>query len=715
MEQKNILELLNQIKNNLYEQEISEAVIKIEKIYNSFPDIAKKDDFFTTKEMFKYLLDYFAKDTPDPQRESIYNDIRKKLITQTDYLTEYFKAYHQTDFFNIYSKFHQKIDYYSSLINIENDTLKLEDIFLRIWLTNTTDVRFSDTMKSFFENQNIGEPNKCVIVSAISLSLFRFFDFNKLNVLFDVYINQQNEAGIRALIGIVVTLLIHYKSAGLYTEIKQNLREIDVIEETNRNFEFIFLQLIKAKETEGIIKEFEVDILPKMKEMQDDIIKGFNDFDSFSSENMMDDENPGWENYFDKNPDFFEKVEKFTMRQFDGSDIFSATLGNLKNFDFFKKASNWFVPFYAENKEINDFLKGKIDDNLISEFLHNFEKASYFCNSDKYSFCLHIPDIAPVMRQTAIKMLVSEIDATQELLNEKYGNQKFQLNKSIITRYIQDLYRFYNFNKNFKGFDNIFKLNLGLHNNKIFDVIDNYSGILRSCAELSFSQKFFTDSIKLFTQTIDYGVNEADVYEKLAFANQKILNFDEALNNYLKAELFDHNKKWLFKKIGFCYLKTENYEEALKYYSKAEKEDAEDLGVLMFIGRCYISMKNYDTALKNYFKLDFFQPDNPKVMRSLAFCSLMLDKLEQTEKYLLRTIEIEPEKMDFLLLGNIFWIQKNKKEAISYYITAMNEFKTFTDFKKTFIENKDKLLQYGVSEFEITIMLDFLNSKYIRK
>lgn len=710
-DKKAIIEQLNSTKKQLLNGSVYAGMVNLKNLYYTELEMPNREDFFAIKDMFKFMIEYFAKDTPDTERENVYLKIQKDLLSHTNRLIEFYKAYQVTNSLNIYSQYHQKVDYLHILKNFETESDKIDDVFMQIWLSNDCSVEAQNTIREFIDNDSIPEFNVSIITSAITLSLFRVFDYSKLLLLFEIYQKQYGESSIRALVGIIFVIFIHEDTVKLYPEIAEKLKKIGEIDDNSKNFEFVFLQFIRSKETENIIKEFNSDILPQMKKMQNNMFENI-DFENFSSENMMDDENPGWENYFDKNPGFFEKMEKFTMRQFDGSDIFSATLGNLKNFPFFKKASNWFTPFSSENHEVIDEINDKLGENTLSEFLVAFENASYFCNSDKYSFCLHIPDIAPAMRDAAVKMLIAEIEGTQDMLNEKDGENSFDVNKSYIIRYIQDLYRFFHFNNNFNGFDNIFKMNVGVQNSEIFKEIENYSGMVRSCAELSFSQKFFNDAIALFEKAIQFGENEADIYEKTGFSYQKTKNFVKALENYKKAELFDQNKKWLFKKIGFSLIKMNNYEEALEYYQKAEKEDPEDLGTLMFIGRCYLALENYEEAQKNYFKVDFFDAENPKVMRSIALCYLKLDKYEQSEKYLQKVIEVDPTNFDFLNLGNLFWIKNEKVEAISFYVTALNEYKKFEDFKRDFNENKYIIKKHSIQDFDIQLMLDYLLMKF---
>ncbi len=707
------LEQLNRLKsakNDFIKGQMYNGIIKLENVYGTNPELPNKSQYEANKEMFRFMIEYFAKDTPDTQRNQIYEKIRTDFLLLTDKLKEYYKAYQQTDSTNIYSRYHQKIDYLSVLQDLNNHKEKTETVFVRIWLTNQVESDFVSIMSNFYESTDVSSEQKSMITSAITLSLFRFFDIKKLNILFEVYMLQIGEPSIRALVGIVLTLLIHENLTKFYPEIKENIARISNIEDTDKNFEYVFIQILKSQNTENLIKTFNEDILPQVQQMQGDFMEEF-DFEDFSSENMMDDENPGWENYFDKNPEFFEKIEEFSMQQFEGSDVFSATLGNLKNFAFFNKASSWFIPFSANNQEIRTMLTGTLPQETLDKFLDSFEKAFYFCNSDKFSFCLHIHQIATPMREMAINMLVAEIESSQELVKDQDALGNFDLNKGIIVRYVQDLYRFYNFNKNFKGFKNIFTLDIGLHKSDIFSELPNYDSILRSCAELAFYQKFYNQSCLIFEKLISNGANDANIYEKVGFSYQKLKHFELALKNYQKAEFFEYNKKWLYKKIGFSYIKLENYAKALEYYEKAEQLDPEDTGTLMFIGRCNIALKNYQEALKKFFKYDFFNPDDAKATRSIAFCSMMLQKFEQSEKYLLKTIEIEPSKFDFLSLGNIFWIKKDKKEAIKYYITATKEYENFDEFKKEYNDNKHILEEQNIDPFDINLMLDFLQMK----
>ena len=70
--------------------------------------------------------------------------------------------------------------------------------------------------------------------------------------------------------------------------------------------------------------------------------------------------------------------------QMDGTDIFMGTFSMLKKFDFFNVLKNWFLPFYASNKELQEELSKEPAEFDKGTFTESLEAAPFICNSDKY-------------------------------------------------------------------------------------------------------------------------------------------------------------------------------------------------------------------------------------------------------------------------------------------------------------------------------------------
>lgn len=54
--------------------------------------------------------------------------------------------------------------------------------------------------------------------------------------------------------------------------------------------------------------------------------------------------NPEWEELLDRNG-LTKKMQELSEMQSDGADLMMVTFSNLKQFPFFNKAVNWFLPF----------------------------------------------------------------------------------------------------------------------------------------------------------------------------------------------------------------------------------------------------------------------------------------------------------------------------------------------------------------------------------
>ena len=710
------LNILKRIKHNIYEKPLFDSILELDIFFSSDENFPAKSDFEKIKATFNFMIEYFAQDMPDPQRKDIYKSLKKDLLVVVDKIREYIKAYHQTDYKNVYSHYHQKTDVITMLAN-GNDSIanNIDLVFSGLMMKDIFDTNYKISIQEFFNDENINNLWKTLVVSAISMSLLRFFDKNKFLLLFDVFTNHSGEAKARAVVGLVLSIFVHNRRIQLYDELVEKIKSLNNRPELLEDIQFVVLQIVKSRETKEIIREFNEDILPGMIKMREDIKKMTKElnFDELEMD-TSDDENPGWENYFDENPEFFDRMEKFTMRQFSGSDVFSATLGGMKDFPFFTKISNWFMPFYAQNLEVKTAIEQSIDTDLANKFLSVFEKANYFCNSDKYSFCFHLPELPAPMRSGTLKLLIDEIEAATEMIKE---DNLADDNNVLVISYIQDLYRFFNFNKFFTGLTNIFNLNIGIHRDNVLPVLSNYDDILRASAELYFSQKLYKEAAESFEKIINTGRSSADIFEKAAFSYQKQKNFAKALDLYKKAELFDENKKWLFKKIGFCNLKLMNYQEALKFYQEAAKIDPDDLSILAKIARCQTELGYFKDALNNYFKIDYYKPNNVKTMRSIAYCAYKLEKFEQAKNYANRCISAESHRFDFFILGNIAWVENDIKEAIAYYQTAMfddNKMK-FQDFLAEFREYWQFLKDHNIDDFQIQLMVDYLQKLYYQK
>ena len=86
-----------------------------------------------------------------------------------------------------------------------------------------TDVQF---IKSVFDLENIEWYEKSLIVSAVTLSMMRYFDNNKMDLLFHFYETGLFQVKQRALTGILILFLLYDKRVKYYRALNEKIQKI---------------------------------------------------------------------------------------------------------------------------------------------------------------------------------------------------------------------------------------------------------------------------------------------------------------------------------------------------------------------------------------------------------------------------------------------------------------------------------------------------------
>jgi len=128
--------------------------------------------------------------------------------------------------------------------------------------------------------------DKCLVVSAITLSLFRYFDPRKFELLFDIADARENQVWQRSLSGLVLALFIYNKRISLYSDLIARLSLYQGNPEFERNLELIYIQIIKSQDTEKINRKFQEEIYPEMMKLRPRLEDKL-DLENILSENPM--------------------------------------------------------------------------------------------------------------------------------------------------------------------------------------------------------------------------------------------------------------------------------------------------------------------------------------------------------------------------------------------------------------------------------------------
>ena len=683
------------------------------------------DEYRNLEETYQFMLKYTVEGIRDPERQKIYRKLIVSAFDLADRLNgaislrvspsvdyEKKRMFGDEEIADMGTFLISLGDYY--LNNpVADDGPSSEDtaarhrqmrrLFCHIWFRDKLSSSESEAMRIFFQNNPVPVHYRSFMVTAVTLSLLHCFDQAKFSLLFDACSTGEEEIRQRALVGLLISLYRYDSRLTFYPEITGRLKLLAEEHGFLQNLERIIIQLLRSKETEKLIQRIRDEILPEMIRISPNLRNKIN-LDSLMEEGLPEDKNPDWEELFSDSPGLLSKMEEFSELQMEGADVFMGSFAMLKSFPFFQEVSNWFLPFFPWNPEID---RGR--DDLEVRLLEALSHTPVLCNSDKYSFCFSLRMLPQDNREFMARALDAEEEQWKELEKDEGITNPGRRAGFISNQYIQDLYRFYKLYPRKNGLEDIFSWRFDFHNLGVLgELLGEDPGVLRNIGEFYFLKNQYTEATGIFSRLLT-PENSGELYQKIAYCHQKTGDFEEALEGYLKAELYEINHVWNLKKIALCYRNLKQPAKALEYYRAAENLDPEDLNTHLNIGHCLLELNEFEEALKSYFRVEYLAPGNPKVWRPIAWCSFLTGRTEQAGSYYQKLLDAGPTHHDQMNMGHVQWSLGNRQAALDQYrLSVSSEGFTLGKFMEVFGEDLPYLLGQGIDTDDVPIMLDQL-------
>jgi len=724
------------ICENLYNRRIKNVIDEL----TQFIRFSSKMDFYYQLENltdnYKTLLHYVYDGYKDPQQAVILNNLSASLLELADEIRHAlilpFLPARKQETQTLSSKFGQDPIIVSGHIddiffNRELDRLieesevqqnkpagnsstlaaEIDSIFHWIWLSAKFGEYHTGLIRKIIHSETVEWNDKCLIVSAVSLSLLNYFDIQKFILLIEFSEARQDQVCQRALTGLILALLAYDKRIVFYPDLSGKLNQLSQDENLCKDIELILLQLLMARETEKINREFEEEVLPEMKKMmpkiEDKLQLGQ------PEEEDMEGKNPGWKDLVEEVPGLFEKIEKFSRMQIEGADVFMSTFRLLKRFDFFNIMSNWFVPFYINHPEINKF--SQEGEEINQRLIESLSKAFYICNSDKYSFALNFQAIPPQQRSMIVTNFEAEFAQMQEMASEEQLLDQSLQSNAIFTQYIQDLYRFFKLFPSKEEFEDPFQRKFLFSELTFYKTFFEKKGFTERLASFYLEKEHYNEAIEIYGYLLEKSAPQGEYYQKIAYSYQKTGRYKKAVEFYKKAELFDSDRFWILKKLGWCSLKLKDFTSALYYFREASALQPDDLNLHSQVGQCYLNLKDFEQALQIYSKVSFYSAGNLKALRPIAYCQFILGKLSLAEVTYREILEIAnpASPYDLMNAGHVQLCLKNSAQAAVLYNQCFStKLARKEDLTAAFDEDIPCLIKNGINPDEIPLIRDYL-------
>lgn len=469
------------------------------------------------------------------------------------------------------------------------------------------------------------------------------------------------------------------------------------------------MQVVYCQNTERDNDEIQRDVIPTLLKNQDPRMARFGI--GFIDETPMDEVlHP------DEADKRMEKIEQSLQRMADmrkkGVDIYFGGFAQMKRFAFFRKMSNWFVPFNQDHPDLPPLpveLQG-------SAFLDKLFGNGPFCESDKYSFVIGLSSVfarlpAPVRDMLAhggaeISVLGADGEAGQ--------------GPGYVRRmYLQDLYRFFKISDNRSLFSNPF----GCNTPSLFFATPLLLGLLRdkvgALARFLLKHKRFAQLKTLCdvlqeNPVVEIGTDGAvDVMLAKADLAMYEKDFKRAARLLARLRQYVPDDAKVLRSYAMTMFRVGHYKEASDAYRQLGATFPKNLGYALGHAIALTYCGRAAQAVEMLYKLDYEHAGDGSVRRALAWALLCDGRAEQAMKMydaLVAASDATPD--DWLNAGYAAWLGGDRGKACHlfarYVELADPEHKQVTGslLLGKFKADAKLLWHYGVGETEMKIMAD---------
>ena len=687
----------------------------------------------STLTAYGYMLQYAQQGMQDPNRSNFYRQTLRSAYEMTDLLNVTLMALREPALYynhlrtyalrspRTYADLQMVLEAYTEdnatahLLNRHPESLEKErqrieqiheeavtELFDRTWATPLWSEEEAKEAQKMVQSVLVPTNDIAVMVSATTLALLRVFDIRKLNFLLDTYSHESLQVNQRALIGILIALQKHTQRIQLYPDIQARITLMGENETFRNNLRTLQMQFLITRETTKIDKQMREEIIPEMMKNPKLQHSKFR----FDETEDPEDRNPEWEEWIDKSG-ISDKIKQMSEWQMAGADVYMSSFAQLKHYPFFRKMAHWFYPFDI-NLPLLAPIRKQFEESEISPF-KLIVHSEFFCNSDKYSFCLTMNSMPGMLRQQAIKQLEEQASSDPDAMNKLKNLMKYTPTaKNVSRQYIQDLYRFCKLWQNRQEEEDIFLQKFDFWNNPLLKDSLAQAETTKELADYLLQKDYPTEAYELYTQLIATSPT-AELYQKAGYILQKQKQYSEALYHYEKADLLKPDSVWTNKHIAQCYKLKGDMHKALEYYRKVEEVQPDNLGIALQIGQCLARMEQYTEALAYFYKVEYLEKNPDNARRAIAWCSFLSSKHEEALKYYNQLIEGPSAKpQDWMNAGHVHLVNHRYAKALEHYKHAQEAEESHTAFIDKFNKDRDALHALGIADEELNIVLDLL-------
>ncbi len=675
---------------------------------------------------YRYMLDYFARGLTDSGREAMLATIR---IDMLDIAQKIDKDSAATDSPDLYfstlrmcrlrpSSLQASIDKIIELKAMADlalssgqypDTLmpqietEEEKIFNILWTADSLKAEEYSAVETSTLNGALPYTTVSLAIAGVGLSLMRYYSRDAFLMLVALAKAEDIRISARALSTLILALSRWTEEASDDARLKEALQTLSDIDGMPEKIRKVVKTTVRTRDTDRVSRKMQRDVIPGLMQFAPDIIQKLKKTSEESSFSDLE-ANPEWEEIL-RDSGLEEKLRELTEMQSDGADVMMVAFSNLKNFPFFRQVRNWFLPFTVQHPMLRSLQT--IDDNGVSAML---EMSGLMCDSDKYSFAFSLASMPLAQRNMMLSQMKAQTDQMKEQIRELKALKAGAEYEEELTRYFRDLYRFHKlFPKRAEFFDPFAKA-LDFTSIPVVAEVMESADYVAPIAEFYFKRGYYHEALPLLQTVARSASGSPHVWEKIGFCLEKAPNGNrEAIEAYMKAQLFNPESRWIARRLGICYRREGDYRNALEYLEMARQEDgAFDRTLSLLIADTMMDAERWDDALKELYRIDYETPEDPEILRRMARCSFRSKDLEKAESLIKQIPQISLSEEDYRMLGHIAFLRKEMTEAGRLYRLTVRPNDEKRLWKSMILSDIDILISLGASRSDLLLLLEYL-------
>lgn len=647
------------------------------------------------EQSYRYMVRYVAEGIDDPKREEIYADIVEKafelcdiatteLIAQTSprlyFGTLRMERMHPQNTTALLQRFRRTTEQLSVADELpadEQDSAKrnelqrekedlLTALFKHIWVTFPLPADETSAIREIFSDSATTADLKEIVMCAMFMSLMEHYSESTLLQLMDIYTSPASDSKLQ-MKALCCSLLVMYRYRhiiGHSHPVELRIANLADNSRARKDLMTVFLQFIRSRGTERIVRKVQEELVPKLKELSPEIRRKIKN--TGLTDDLEDPEqNPDWQELLDKSG-ISQKMQELNKMQMEGGDVFLSSFSHLKSFPFFGNIANWFLPFDARHSAVSHVAVPG-----LRPLMAMVDHSGAFCDSDKYSFMLSLASVPQQQRD----MMLGQFDEQSAQIAEMQANDLPNPEKereNTANKFMQNLYRFFHLFNRKTEFHNPFHTQLNLTEVPFVADILSDTDDLRLIAEFYFKQEHYADALTIFRKIAEKEQASAGILQKMGFCHENLKHYTEAAECYEKVDLMKPDDLWTLKHLAFCHRTNGNMEEAIEYYRKAEKTSPDNAAIANNLGNCLLAVDMPEEALKCFYKVDYLAPKGARTMRPVAWCLFLTGNFSQSADCYSRILSESPTADDHINRGHALLCNGSVKEAFGSYMAAVH-------------------------------------------